>query len=56
MKVTAEKNVTEMGYSIVPFIFMSDCQCRQLGLQMMCGKYTWMSYLGKATWHLCDQA
>lgn len=33
MKVTEERNVTEMGYTIMLFKFMSVPQCWQLGLQ-----------------------
>lgn len=57
MKFTEERNVTEMGYTIMTFIFMWDCQCRQLGLQLVWErKCSWIPNLGKATWHLYDQA
>lgn len=31
MKFTEERNVTEMDYTIMTFIFMWDCQCRPIG-------------------------
>lgn len=56
MKFTEERNVTEMGCAIMTFIFMWDCQCRQLGLQLVWEKVLLNTKSGQSNLALNDQA